>query len=214
MSKGFLEIPEPSADVRRLYDDDVKRVGFVMNLSRLWAHQPAFHTGLFDLINQAADAAGLTFRQRGVLVVACASALGDAYCSLAWGRRLADVAGAEVAGSVVRGADDGLDRTERALADWARKITRNPNATAAPDVQVLRDVGYGDAQIFAITVFVALRAAFATVNDSLGTPPDGELLRSVPASVRDAVTYGRCAAGLPHEPRNLTEVEEHIHDHH
>src|SRR6266536_250070 len=77
---GFLEIPELSADVQRLYDDDVERVGFVTNLSRLWAHQPILHSGLFNLMGQAARAGSLTFRQRGILVVACASALGDAYC--------------------------------------------------------------------------------------------------------------------------------------
>jgi hypothetical protein len=74
-------------------------------------------------------------------------------------------------------------------------VARDPNATEARDVQPLRDAGYDDAQIFAITVFVALRLAFAIVNDALGARPDAELLATVPASVRDAVTYGRPATG-------------------
>ncbi|SRR6266487_352426 len=192
---GFLEIPELSADVQRLYDDDVERVGFVTNLSRLWAHQPILHSGLFNLMGQAARAGSLTFRQRGILVVACASALGDAYCSLAWGKKLAGVTGAGVAGSVLRGDDDRLDLTERALARWARKTTRHPNSTEAHDIQALRDAGYDDAQIFAITAFVALRIAFSTVNDALGARPDHELSETAPASVRDAVTYGRLVGG-------------------
>ena len=192
---GFLELPQLSADVQRLYDDDVERVGFVMNLSRLWGHQPILHNGLADLIGQAARAGALTSRQRGILVAACASTLGDAYCSLAWGKKLAGVAGAEVAGSVLRGDDDRLDLTERALAGWARKITRDPNTTAAHDVQALRDAGYDDAQICAITTFVALRIAFATVNDALGARPDHELSQTAPTSVRDAVTYGRSVGG-------------------
>ena len=192
---GFLELPQLSADVQRLYDDDVERVGFVMNVSRLWAHQPILHSGLADLMGQAARAGSLTSRQRGILVVACASALGDAYCSLAWGKKLAGVAGAEVAGSVLRGDHDRLDLTERALAGWARKITRHPNTTEPRDVQALRDAGYDDAQIFAITAFVALRIAFATVNDALGARPDHELSQTAPTSVRDAVTYGRSVGG-------------------
>lgn len=192
---GFLELPQLSADVQRLYDEDVQRVGFVMNLSRLWAHQPIMHSGLFDLMGQASRAGSLTSRERGILVVACASALGDSYCSLAWGKRLAGVAGADVAGSVLTGDDDRLDLTERALARWARKITRHPNTTRANDVQALRDAGYDDAQIFAITAFVALRIAFATVNDALGARPDHELSETAPASVRDAVTYGRSVGG-------------------
>jgi uncharacterized peroxidase-related enzyme len=192
---GFLEIPESTADVQRIYDHDVEQFGFVMNLSRLWAHQPALHSGLFDLIGLAVHAGGLTFRQRGILVVACASALGDSYCSLAWGRKLAGVAGADVAGAVLRGDDDRLDPTERALARWAAKITHHPNSTGAGDIQALRDAGYADQQIFAITVFVALRLAFATVNDALGARPDAKLLASAPPSVRDAVTFGRSVAG-------------------
>jgi alkylhydroperoxidase family enzyme len=190
-STGFLATPEPTAEVQSLYDADVEQVGYVMNLSRLWAHQPIMHSGLFDLIGRAARAAGLTFRQRGILILACASAAGDAYCSLAWGKKLADVADADVAASVLRGDDDGLDLRERALARWARKIARHANTTEAHDVQALRDAGYDDAQILAITTFVALRVAFLTVNDALGSQPDRELGETAPASVRNAVTYGR-----------------------
>jgi len=83
------------------------------------------------------------------------------------------------------------------MAAWARKIARNPNATTAADVQALRDAGLSDEQIFAITAFVALRLAFATVNDSLGAQPDAELAQSLPREVREAVTYGRPVAQAP-----------------
>jgi SAM-dependent methyltransferase/alkylhydroperoxidase family enzyme len=188
---GFLSVPETSADVKRLYDADVEEIGYVMNVSRLWAHQPATIEGLFELLGQTVRGGSLTFRQRGILVTACASALGDAYCSLAWGKKLAGVAGDDLAGGVLRGDDESLDPSERALARWARQITRDPNATDARDVQALRDAGYDDAQIFAITVFVGLRIAFSTVNDALGARPDRALGETVPAPVRDAVTFGR-----------------------
>jgi len=192
---GFLAVPELSADVERVYAADVEQFGFVMNLSRMWAHQPAIHDGLFDLMGQAVKAGSLTFRQRGILVVACASTLGDSYCSLAWGKKLSGVAGADLAASTLRGNDDGLSPTERMLARWARKITRDPSSTETRDIQALRDAGYDDAQIVAITAYVALRIAFATVNDALGGRPDHELNETAPAAVRDAVTYGRSVAG-------------------
>lgn len=188
---GFLEAPRPSAGMQRLFDDNVERLGFVMNLSQLWGHHPSLYVGLSALIDQAAGAAGLTSRQRALLTACCASALGDSYCSLTWGRRLAREAGTDVAAGVLRGADDGLDRAEQALARWARAMTRHPTSTEAADLQPLRDAGYDDAQIFAITAFVALRLAFAYVNDALGARPDAELLSIVPTPVRDAVTYGR-----------------------
>ena len=193
---GFLDVPrEPTADAQRRYDDDLEEHGYVMNLSKLWAHQPTAQVGLFDLLGHAARGASLSLRQRGILVTACASTLGDAYCSLAWGKKLAAEAGADVAAGVLRGDDGPLDMSERALARWARRMTRDPNGTEAGDVQELRDAGYDDAQVLSITLFVALRIAFATVNDALGARPDHQLGISAPTSVRDAVMFGRPISG-------------------
>ena len=86
---GFLGAPANAADAQRLYDEDVAELGYVTNASRLWAHQPAADDALFALMGQMADAAALTQRQRGVLVAACAATIEDAYCSLAWGVKLA-----------------------------------------------------------------------------------------------------------------------------
>jgi alkylhydroperoxidase family enzyme len=195
---GFLDAPAPSAGMQRLADSNVERLGFVMNLSSLWGHHPALYERLSALIDEAGHAGGLTLRQRAVLIASCASALGDSYCSLTWGRRLAREAGADAAAGVLRGADDGLDPAEQALARWARTMTRQPSCSEAEDLQPLRDAGYDDAQIFAISVFVALRLAFAFVNDALGAQPDAELLTIVPAAVRDAVTFGRPAVRNRH----------------
>jgi alkylhydroperoxidase family enzyme len=191
---GFLAVPA-SPDAERLYASDLSSQGYVDNLTRTWAHLPSAYDALFDLLRQASQASGLTLRQRSVLVSAMASTLGDAYCSLAWGTRLATEAGAELAGAVLRGSDDLLDPAERVLAGWARKVTRDPNGTTVDDVTELRAAGFEDRQIFAITLFVALRIAFATVNDALGPRPDRELAAAAPAQVREAVTYGRPVAG-------------------
>lgn len=188
---GFLETPEHTADAQQLFDDDIAELGYVMNASRLWAYQPATQAGLFDLLGSVVGAGGLGYRTRSILVVACASAYQDSYCSLAWGGRLAGAADEQTAAAVVRGDDHGLTDGERAMAEWARKVARDPNSTTAADVQVLRDVGFDDAQIFAMTTFVALRIAFSTVNDALGLRPDAALRATVPAPVLDAVTYGR-----------------------
>jgi uncharacterized peroxidase-related enzyme len=188
---GFLAAPEPTAAAEVLFDADIADLGYVMNVTRLWAYQPATKTALFDLLRQANSAERLSVRQRVILVAACASAFGDSYCSLVWGSRLAETIGAQASAGVLQGTDDGLSASERAIARWARQIARDPNATTAADVQALRDAGFTDAQIFTITVFVALRLAFAMVNDALGLPPDAALRAKVPAAVLDAVTVGR-----------------------
>jgi alkylhydroperoxidase family enzyme len=192
---GFLQPAPETPGAERLYAHDRDTFGYVMNLSRAWAHQPDLHGDLFALLGRSAEAAGLTFRRRGVLIAALASTMGDPHCSLAWGTRLAGEAGPDVAAGVLRGDDSGLEPAEQALAAWARQVARDPNGTSAAEVETLRTAGFGDAQIVAITAFVALRLAFSTVNDALGARPDRELAGSAPDAVRAAVTFGRPVAG-------------------
>ncbi len=161
------------------------------NVSRLWANLPPALHSLSDLMAETTSAASLTFRHRAVLVTAAAAALGDAYCSMAWGKKLAEAAGPAVAAAVIEGGAQGLDDEDKALAQWARLVVRDPNAITDNDVQVLRRVGFHDGQVFAITAFVALRMAFSTVNDALGAVPDRELSDAVPEPVRSAVAFGR-----------------------
>jgi alkylhydroperoxidase family enzyme len=152
---------------------------------------PATIEGLFGLLGQCVKAGRLDMRTRGILVTATASTLGDSYCSLAWGAKLAKSTDAELAAGVLAGDDSALTPPEQALARWARAVARDPNATTAADVQTLRDAGFDDDQIMAVTVFVALRGAFSTVNDALGAVPDAELVAGLPAPVAAAVTWGR-----------------------
>ena len=79
---GFLGPAPESAAADRLFAHDRETFGFVMNLSRAWAHQPEVHDELFALFGRTAEAAGLTFRQRGVLISALASTMRDPHCSL------------------------------------------------------------------------------------------------------------------------------------
>ncbi len=185
---------EPDVDdaVEALYAADVDDDGYVMNLTRVWANDPAAQQALFELVGSAARLAGLDLRERGLLVTAMASSLGDAYCSLAWGARIAEEVGPASVAEVLAGADDpGLDERGRALVRWARAVTRDPNGTTAADVDALRAVGFDDRQVFGLTLFVALRQAFSTVNDALGARPDRQLVDAAPEEVRAAVTYGR-----------------------
>jgi uncharacterized peroxidase-related enzyme len=188
---GFLQAPAPDAEAQSLFDEDVAELGYVMNVSRLWAYQPNTLTHLFDLMSETYAGEGLSFRQRGILVTACASTLRDSYCSLSWGTKLASKVDAETVAGILRGVDDRLTPEEQAMARWARRVARDPNNIEPADVQDMRDAGYNDAQIFGITAYVALRIAFSTINDALGARPDSALRSLAPEVVRDAVDYGR-----------------------
>ncbi|MGH3154789.1 MAG: carboxymuconolactone decarboxylase family protein [Streptosporangiaceae bacterium] len=194
---SFIEEPSVSPQVQALYDEDLADGGYVWNVSRLWAHQPDTMNQLFKLMSAAFAPSGLSFRQRGILVTAAASALGDSYCSMAWGGKLGQASDAALAAGVLNGSDAALTDQEKAMAAWARKVARDPNATTPADIQALRDSGLTDGQVFAITAFVALRLAFSTINDALGAQPDAQLTQSLPREVREAVTYGRPVAQAP-----------------
>ena len=130
-SAGFLGTAPPSAAAQQLFADDVDELGYVMNASRLWAHQPQLLDALFGLLRSITTATGST-AYRGVLVAACASAFGDSYCSLARGSKLAAASDPATAAAVLRGTDTGLSGIEQALADWARKLCAAPTAPALP----------------------------------------------------------------------------------
>jgi uncharacterized peroxidase-related enzyme len=191
MTAGFLKDAPLSPQAQALYDEDLNESGYVWNVSHLWAYQPDTMESLFELMSQAFKRSDLDFRQRGILVTAAASTLGDSYCSLAWGGKLAGASDPTLAAEVLNGTDTSLTDQEKAMASWARKVVKDPNAITPADLEELRDAGLSDAQIFAITAFVALRAAFSTINDALGASPDTQLVASLPPAVTRAVTYGR-----------------------
>ena len=123
---GFLSDAELDDEVERLYAADLEGQGYVSNLTRVWAHSPEALAVLSYLLKRSTEGAGLDQRQRAVLVAASAATLGDSYCSLAWGSRLAALAGDEAATSALTGSDESLSEAERALARWSRRSGHRP----------------------------------------------------------------------------------------
>lgn len=174
---NFLHDPEPDLEARAIFAEDVESWGFVMNLSLLWSHQPRALEGLLALARQVATDGGLTPRQRYLIVLAGSAARESSYCVLAWQRKFPGLLEPPTVAGVVAGdpGAPGLDDAERALVGWVRRVVQSPATTGPGDVEALRVAGYSEREIFAITVFAALRMAFSTVNDALGAEPDEEL---------------------------------------
>lgn len=186
---GFLAAAAPDTTAQEMFDEDLAELGFVMNVTRLWAHDSASMQQLFGLARHAAHTAGLSIRERLLVVLATSAARQSRYCILAWGTKFADELDLASALDVVAGteAPRGLSDAEVALVRWCRQVAGRPRGTTASDVAALRDAGWSDRQIFALTVFAAARLAFASVNDALGVEPDSELTGGVAAPLAAAV---------------------------
>lgn len=187
----FLDEPTPSEGQQKLYDEDLAKDGFVWDASKLWAHQPSLEEQFNAMVSAAGQAAGLTLREKAMLVIGQASTIGDSYCSLAWGRWLTESEDARTAAAALRQDPEHFSDRERTLDLWARKIAGDPNDTTQDDVQSLREAGFDDAQILALTLYAALRLALSTTNDALGARPDIALADMLDPAVRGAVTWGR-----------------------
>jgi uncharacterized peroxidase-related enzyme len=194
----FLPEPRPSAAVAAAYENDLAEDGFVFNNTRLWSYRPDVTDAFVKLRSLLTRPSSLSERELAVLVTATASARADSYCALAWGNRLAGLAGEVAAAAVITGvAEPSLSAREVALAKWARTVVTDPNATTAADVERLQESGLTNQEIFEATTFIAFRLAFSTVDNALGAEPDQQHVQAAPASVRDAVSFGRPPAASP-----------------
>ena len=127
----FIRPAPDSPEAAAVRESTVASQGFSMNLTQAWAWRPDIYDGFAALRTQLSGASALSKRELAVMVCAGAAELGDAYCSLAWGRKVAAGPGEAFAAGVLRGDDSVLDERERALATWARRVTADPNATTA-----------------------------------------------------------------------------------
>jgi uncharacterized peroxidase-related enzyme len=181
-----------TAEAAAYLEKDRAESGYVMNFARAWAWRPDVAQGFALLRRQLIEETLLTPSEIALLVCTTARALGDSYCSLAWGTKLAGMRGAAVVAEVLYGVDPTTATArEVALRRWAEQVVRDPNGASAMQVETLRAAGLSDREIFEATVHVAFRVAFSAVNDALGTQPDHELVAAAPAEIRAAVTYGR-----------------------
>jgi uncharacterized peroxidase-related enzyme len=197
----FLPEAPASEATEAVYAADRESDGYVWNVTRLWGWRPDLYESFAALRNGLMDSSALTARDFAVLVAATAAQRDDSYCSYAWGQKLAKLTDGETAAQVLGGepAPELSDR-EAALAEWARRVVDDPNATTEHEIARLREMGLTDREIFEATAFIAFRLAFSTVNDALGAAPDKQLADAAPPPVRAAVTYGRAASPEPSPP--------------
>lgn len=163
------EITGLPEDIRERILAVQEKSGFVPNIFLALAHRPdefraffAYHDALME------RAGGLTKAEREMIVVATSGANQCQYCVVAHGAILRIRAkNPRIADQVAinyRKAD--LTARERAMLDYALKVSREAHDVGEGDFRLLREAGFGEEEIWdigAIAAFFAMSNRLANV---------------------------------------------------
>jgi uncharacterized peroxidase-related enzyme len=130
--------------LRKLFARARERLGFVPNVFRAYAYRPERLSAWFAHYRQLHEPSeNLSEGDREMIAVVVSAANGCLYCLVAHGAALRQELGDPVLGERVsydwRRA--GLDRRRRAICAYAEKLTLDPRAVDADDLQGLIDAG-------------------------------------------------------------------------
>lgn len=185
-----IPLGEATGDVRRLYEQNQARLGYVPNSAKVFSLRPQVMDGWAHL--QKSIRSTMDPRRYELVTLAAARALRSSYCSLAHGRVLETQFFSS--GDVTRIArrDDGspLEPAEAAVMAFAEKVVRHADGVTREDVDLLRGHGLTDGEIFDVVASAAARCFFSKVLDALGAEPDASYEALAP-DLREALTVGR-----------------------
>ena len=180
-----------SREVREIYDEDVARLGYLPNYTRLFSLRPDVYRAWRGLIG--AVTANMDLRRYELATIAAASAMRCTYCVVAHGAVLAS--SFFTTEEVVTLARDfrsaGLPPVDVAIMDLAEKVALHAYKVTEDDVERLRGFGLGDAEIFDVVLAAAARAFFSKSLDSMGAEADEAYATTLGPGVAAELAVGR-----------------------
>ena len=148
-----------------------EKLGFVPNVLKAYAFDPAKLSGFVAMYNDLMLApSGLSKLEREMIAVAVSSHNRCYYCLVAHGAAVRTLSGDPALGELMamnyRAAR--LSKRERAMLDFAVKLTAEPWQIEDADRQALRDAGFTDRDIWDI----AAVAAFFNMSNRMASATD------------------------------------------
>lgn len=183
-------ISPEAADSRlgRLYRDASAPGGQVDKIMQIHSLAPATLRGHMALYRAAMHPASgrLSGREREIVGVCVSLDNGCGYCIEHHSAGLARHVNAEVADALLVALESGADtrpltERERAMVDYARKLTRAPGEMREADLQPLRDAGLDDAEILELNQVAAYFAYANRTVLGLGVEIEDEEIGQPPA---------------------------------
>jgi uncharacterized peroxidase-related enzyme len=144
------ELEEPE---RKLFAKAEEKIGFVPNVFRAYAWRPErFRAWFAHFKDVMTGSEGLSAREREMISVAVSMANGCLYCLVAHGAALREQSDDPVEADRItldyRRAD--LSPRQRAMLDFAVKVTTEPLACEESDLEALRVHGFADEDVWDI----------------------------------------------------------------
>jgi uncharacterized peroxidase-related enzyme len=185
-----IPVKEAIGDVRRMYETNQARYGYVPNYAKVFSLRPQVMDAWTQL--QKSIRATMDLRRYELVTLAAARALRCSYCALAHGRVLEkEFFSTEDVTRIAREtADSPLEPAEAAIMAFAEKIVRQADSVTPADVDVLRNHGLTDGEIFDVAAAASARCFFSKLLDALGAEPDSSYETLTP-DLREALTVGR-----------------------
>jgi uncharacterized peroxidase-related enzyme len=192
-----VQAPAGSEELRAMYERQQAHYGYLPNYAKVFCYRPEI-MGLWAQL-QSGIKRHMDKRRFELVTFAAANALRSTLCSLAHGRMLTEFFSMEDVQAMARGeTPKSLSAAEAAMMAFGRKVARDASAVTADDVELLKQRGLTDAEIFDVAATAAARAFWTKVLDSLGVEIDAPLQAMSP-EFKEALTVGRPIDGeKPH----------------
>jgi uncharacterized peroxidase-related enzyme len=158
------------------------------NYELAFAQRPEVYAAWQQL--NGAIKAGMELRRYELATLAAARRLRSSYCCLAHGSVLIERFGEPVREIALDHRDAGLDEVDVAVMDLAEKVVDDATSIGDADLQPLRDLGLGEAEIMDVVLAAAARCFFSKTLDALGVRPDASYAELDP-ELREALVVGR-----------------------
>jgi uncharacterized peroxidase-related enzyme len=159
---AWIPVPSPDelpAEVADEIGDISERIGFVPNVARLLAVTPSHFVGWWKYFDDLMRGpSGLSKTQREMIAVVISAESHCPYCETAHAAamRLRTKDPALVDRLAVNYRHVELDSRDRAMLDFAVKLTKTPEECEQRDLAQLREVGYTDEDILHIVEVTAI----------------------------------------------------------
>jgi len=192
-------IPEDKAspEVKKIYEENIAEMGYLPNYVQVFSLRPQVLEAwgnFLGTLHRDMDA-----RRYELVTLAAARALGSTYCMLAHGsvmlQELCSIEELTHIAQDYQSAD--LSPAEVAMMAFAELIVRDSTAVTQNDIDILRQHGFSDAEIFDITTTAAARCFLSKTVDALGAEPDENYL-ALDEKLRQALTVGRPISEMNH----------------